>query len=76
MKAKLIEKVVTKQFNFQVTIDSKEYDVTIWLDPEKNKFMDDVIRFNGEMLGCEGTEGEIREKILDFLDKEWENLVQ
>ena len=76
MKAKLTNSIVTNEYQFQVEIDSVTYSAQIWLN-QKGKFIDDIISYpNGDNLGLEGVEGEIREKILDYLDENWDKLVE
>ena len=62
---------VTDRHTFQVELDGKTYDVVIWLN-QKGKFIDDEISFNDEELEGEGAEGEIREKIIEYLSENWD----
>lgn len=73
MNATLVTKQTTNRFNFTVEMDGHTYDTVIWVD-EKGKFADDEINLNGVELESEGIEGEIREKIIDYLDENWDSL--
>ena len=65
-----------KEYGFKVTVDGTDYHVKIWVNG-KGKFVDESItHVSGEELEHEGTEGEIREKVIDYLDKQWNTLVQ
>jgi len=74
MKVTLQSKCITNRHNFAVKLDGFSYDVVIWTN-EDGKFMDEEITFNGEELDCEGTMGEIRERIIDYIAEKWESLV-
>lgn len=73
MNATLLEKDTTSNFSFNVEIEGKTYFAKIYLN-EKGKFIDNSIQFDGEELEYEGAEGEIREKVLTYLDKNWDSL--
>lgn len=75
MNAKLIFKEETSKYEFRITLDEKEYDAAIYTNA-KGKFIDDGIFHDGIELIPEGEEGEIREKIIDYLDKNWDSLVK
>lgn len=75
MTATLQSQVSSTRYNFDVQHDGFTYQVVIWTD-EKGKFMDEEICFNGEELEREGTLGQIREDIIDFVDKNWETLTK
>ena len=76
MNAELLSKNLTTNYTFRINIDEATYDVTVYLN-EKGKFIDDSItQANGEELGHEGEEGEIYEKIMDYLDNHWNLLVK
>lgn len=63
------------RYHFEVEHEGKSYDVTIWMD-EKGKFAGEEMRYpNGDELDHEGEEGEIREAIMDYLDENWNSLV-
>ena len=53
-----------------------KYRARIYLN-EKGKFEDEEIQHDesGEHLEFEGAEGEIREKIVDYLNANWDSLV-
>jgi len=74
MNAKHISTQITTKHIFQVTYDGFTYDVVIWTDA-KGRFQDDGISFNGEELEREGTEGDVREVITDYLAINWESIV-
>ena len=74
MKATLEYKQFTNRCRFNVEMDGHTYNVVIWVD-EKGKFCDDEISLNDVELESEGTEGEIREKIINHLDENWDSLV-
>lgn len=74
MNATLVTKQTTNRFSFTVEMDGHNYDVVIWVN-EKSKFCDEEISLNGVELESEGIEGEIREKIIDYLDENWDSLV-
>jgi hypothetical protein len=48
--------------------------VLVFLD-SRGKFIDERITKDEEELDYEGDEGQIREDIMDYLDKNWETLV-
>lgn len=76
MNAKLLDSVVTSEYQFEVEFNGIKYSVEIWLNL-KGKFIDDLICFpNGDALAMEGEEREIRQSILDYLDENWENLIK
>ena len=65
----------TINYNFTINHEGNDFEVTVYLN-ESGKFIDDQITFpNGEDLGYEGEEGEIREAIMDYLDENWDKLV-
>ncbi len=73
MNAKLETKNVSTSYIFEVEHEGKTYNATVWLN-EKGKFIDDEVSLNGEELEYEGTEGEIRESILEYIDENWDSL--
>lgn len=75
MKATLNSSVNSTRHNFNVEHGGFTYNVVIWTD-EKGKFMDEEISLNDEELEGEGEEGTIREEIIGYLDKNWDNLVK
>jgi hypothetical protein len=76
MNAKLVDSIVISEFQFEIEIENIKYSAKVWLN-SKGKFIDDLISFpNGDMLGAEGSEGEIRENILTYLDKNWDTLTK
>jgi hypothetical protein len=61
---------------FELTFDGHDYCVVIFTD-EKGKFFDEEISVRGgDELEMEGTDGEIREKIIDYLDENWDSLTK
>jgi hypothetical protein len=75
MKANLNYKNITREFSFNIEHEGFTYVAKVYLDGEKDKFIDEVITLNDEPLGGEGEQGEIREAIIDYLDANWEKLV-
>ena len=75
MKATLTNRATDIRHNFKVEHEGQTYDVVIWTNV-KGKFIDDEISLNDMELEGEGTEGEIREAIIEYLDKNWETLVK
>lgn len=75
MNVTLTTTQTTTIHTFDVTHDGKTYLVNIYVD-DKGKFADDTITLDGEELENEGAEGEIREAITDYLDKNWDTLVK
>lgn len=75
MKANLTNKDTTTNYTFEIELDGKNYRVQIYLN-QKGKFIDDSITLNDEELSGEGEEGEIREKIINYLDENWDKLVE
>ncbi len=74
MKATLQNKQTSQRFAFYVEIEGQTYNAVIWLN-EKGKFIDDMIyTLNDNELEHEGEEGTIREKIINYLDKNWDSL--
>lgn len=76
MNAKLISKDETTVYAFELESEGETYFIKVWLN-NKSKFIDDEICYaNGDELEHEGAQGEIREKIMEYLDKNWDSLVQ
>ena len=74
MNATLTNKNETCNYSFFIEHDGKGYDVLVYTN-NKGKFIDENIFFNGEELEYEGTEGQIREDIMTYLDDNWDKLV-
>ena len=74
MKATLQSFDTTTNYSFTIEHDGVKYDVTVYLN-DKGRFIDDTISFNGSELKLEGTEGQIREDIIAYLDENWDNLI-
>lgn len=78
MNAELIAQQGNYWFQFKVTdSDGNEYRATIILD-QKGKFMDEDIEHwnSGWTLDSEGNDGDIREKITDYISDNWEQLTE
>ena len=67
----------TTNYTFRINHEGIEYDAVIYCNG-KGKFIDDSIIscMTFEQLNHEGTEGEIREQILDYIDANWETLTK
>ena len=74
MNATLTNSDITTNHTFNVEHEGKTYHVQIYLNA-KGKFIDDSITLNDVELEYEGDEGQIREDIVDYLDKHWDELV-
>jgi len=75
--ADLIYADKTTNYTFRVEHEGITYDAVIYCN-DKGKFIDDHIIscMTCEQLCHEGTEGEIREVILDYIDANWDKLVK
>ena len=60
-------------YTFNIEHDGKVYKVKIYVN-DKGKFIDESISLNDIELEGEGTEGEIREMILTYLDENWDEI--
>jgi hypothetical protein len=65
----------TSRHYFRVDHEGKDYEVTVYTN-ESGKFIDEDITLFGEELEHEGTDGQIREDIMDYLDENWDNLIK
>ena len=76
MKTTFLEKDTTTNYSFDVEFDGVKYFAKIYLN-EDGKFIDEEIRDTrtGENLDYQGAEGEVREKIVDYLANNWDTLV-
>jgi len=74
MTAELVHKDETCQYSFNIDHDGYTYNVVVHTNA-KGKFVDEYINLNGEELEYEGTEGQIREDIMSYLDENWDKLV-
>lgn len=79
MIAKLTSADTTSRYTFELEFEGSKYDIVIHTN-SKGKFTDEQItRLKEDTLpydlGYEGEEGELRERIIDFLDMNWDNLV-
>ena len=70
MNVSLIESQQTSVYTFNIELDGKMYKANIYVN-DKGKFIDDSICLNDIELEREGTEGEIRELILTYIDENW-----
>lgn len=75
MNATLSSQDKTNRFSFNVEFEDNFYNVTIYTN-EKGKIIDDSITLNDDELAGEGTEGQIREDIITYLDENWDTLVK
>jgi len=75
MRINHISKTVIERYGFQVNYKGLALDVVIYLG-ENGRFADEEITLNGEELEYEGTEGEIREAVTDYLAENWEELTK
>jgi hypothetical protein len=74
MTAELTHKDEVCQYSFNIEHEGNIYNVVVHTKPN-GKFIDEYINLNGEELEYEGTEGQIREDIMSYLDKNWDKLV-
>lgn len=71
----LIDSNTTTNYTFDIEKDGIKYRATVYLN-ESGRFIDDSITYlNGDELGYEGTEGDVRDEILEQLDNDWDKLV-
>jgi hypothetical protein len=75
MKATYINENRLTRHDFSVEHEGNTYKVVIWTN-EKGKFIDEEISLNDNELEGEGTEGDVRAAIIDYLDDNWEKLVR
>jgi hypothetical protein len=75
MKAINTHNDTTSTHSFAVEHEGKDYQVTVFMN-ESGKFIDENITYNGDELEHEGTEGQIREDIMDYLAENWDDLVK
>ncbi len=76
MTAKHTQSETTTFHVFEVKHKGRNYRAKIYLNA-KGKFVDEEITdSHGNELESEGTEGDIREKITDYLANHWDELVQ
>ena len=70
MKHKLISKTNVTTEKYDVEHDNGQtFFVTLYIDSESGKWIDESITFEDVELEDDGVEGDIREEILAFLDK-------
>jgi hypothetical protein len=74
MKATNTYNDTTTNHYFNVEHEGKEYAVTMYTNTN-GKFVDENITLDGEEIGYEGEEGQIREDIVNYLDENWDDLV-
>ena len=70
MKIKLTDHQFINQYDFVVDFNNTAYNVTVYLN-EKGKFIDEIVRLNSVELW----DGELRDEIVEGLNREWDNLV-
>ena len=58
---------------FNIEHEGNTYEVIVYT--REGKFYDEQIFFNGEELDYEDDEGQIREDIMNYVDKNWDKLV-
>ena len=75
MNATLTGSNTSINYSFNLQYEGQNYDVIVYLN-EKGKFIDEIISLNGHELEYEGTEGQLREDITDYLDNNWDTLVK
>lgn len=75
MQANLISKVFVHKYNFEVVIDGLIFNVEIYLD-EKQSFTDISIKLNENELEFEGSQGQIRTKLIQYIGKNWDILTK
>jgi len=73
MKATLANKNEVTNYTFDIEHQGNTYEVIIYV--KGGKFYDEQIFLDGEELDYEGEEGQIREDIMDYVDKNWDKLV-
>jgi hypothetical protein len=75
MNATLTNSNTTTNYNFNITHEGCDYEVTVYLN-ESGKFIDESITYpGGDELEYEGEEGQIREDIMNYIDENWYKLV-
>jgi hypothetical protein len=71
----LIDSNTTTNYTFLIEKDGIQYHATVYLN-ESGRFIDDSVRYlNGDELDYEGTEGDVRDEILEQIDNDWDKLV-
>jgi hypothetical protein len=73
MKATLTEKNEVSNYTFNIEHQGNQYEVILYV--KGGKFYDEQIFFGGEELDYEGEEGQIREDIMSYIDKNWDKLI-
>ena len=68
---KVLHKSTSATHFFQIELDGKNYQATIHTD-EKGKFMDEEVY---EFPGFELASDDDVDKIINYIDKNWDNLV-
>lgn len=77
MNATLQSKDTSNNYTFKIEYEGIPYEAVIYCNA-KGKFIDEEITNldTNEELDYEGSEGEIREQIVSYLDENWNTLVQ
>lgn len=73
MKATQVSK--TTAHTFKIQHDGREFVAIIHIN-ESGHFIDEVVQEGGNELDIEGEDGDLREKIIDFIDDNWETLTK
>jgi hypothetical protein len=73
MNATLTHKDETCQYSFDIEHEGETYSVVVNTN-RKGEFLDEYIHHNNEELEHEGTEGQIREDIMTYLDENWDKI--
>jgi len=64
----------TTKYTFEILHEGENYDVEIYCN-HKGQFVEEIVSRCGEELDYEGHEGQIREDIIDYIDVNWDLLV-
>ena len=74
MTATLADKNEVTNYTFNIEHEGNTYEAIVYV--KDGKFYDDQIFLDGEELDYEGEEGEIRESIMSYIDKNWNKLTE
>ncbi len=72
-----ISESTATRHEFDISIDGTDYHAIIFVD-QKGRFIDEEISYkeDGDELDSDGAEGDIREKIIDYIASNWDNLTK
>ena len=72
----LIDSNTVTDYTFLIEREGVKYHVKVYVN-ESGKFIDDSITYvnSGEELEYQGEEGDVREELLNQLDKDWYKIV-